>query len=245
MTEKRSLGVLGMSRRASSGKENHQMRIEGSPPDVRRTTKGGSMSNGSISNGKLDGFSQRRRTSWIGRDNDPAPFLRRIVFDLFQRRLATSSSITGKENLYPFTATRSVADIRIGILTIREKWERILNEKIYTTSEIDLKGKERNKIHVCSANLVPSAGSFEALLSGAKDTGSILVEYPWHIFQYNDKALREDFELICKDRTSQLLSPTNKAVSSENIFISSLVICLPFSLFQLLISLNAFSKMYG
>ena len=99
MTEKRSLGVLGMSRRASSGKENHQMRIEGSPPDVRRTTKGGSMSNGSISNGKLDGFSQRRRTSWIGRDNDPAPFLRRIVFDLFQRRPATPSSITGKENL--------------------------------------------------------------------------------------------------------------------------------------------------
>jgi len=94
MTEKRSLGVLGMSWRASSGKENHQMRIQGSPSDVRAATKGGSMSNG-----KLDGFSQRRRISWIGRDNDPAPFLRGIVFDLFQRQLAAPSSITGKENL--------------------------------------------------------------------------------------------------------------------------------------------------
>src|SRR5437870_11774079 len=77
--------------RARSSKE---MRIEGSPPEIRRPTKGGSMSNG-----KLDGFSQSRCTSWIGRDNDPAPFLGRIVFDLFQRRLATPSSITSKENL--------------------------------------------------------------------------------------------------------------------------------------------------
>jgi UDP-N-acetylglucosamine diphosphorylase / glucose-1-phosphate thymidylyltransferase / UDP-N-acetylgalactosamine diphosphorylase / glucosamine-1-phosphate N-acetyltransferase / galactosamine-1-phosphate N-acetyltransferase len=29
-------------------------------------------------------------------------------------------------HLYPFTFTRSAADIRIGILTIREKWEKLL-----------------------------------------------------------------------------------------------------------------------
>ena len=57
------------------------------------------MSNGGMSSDKSDGFSQSRCTSWIGRDNDPAPFLGRIVFDLFQRRLATPSSITSKENL--------------------------------------------------------------------------------------------------------------------------------------------------
>ena len=52
-----------------------------------------------MSGGKLDGFSQRRCAYRVGRDNDPSPFLRRIVFDLFQRRLATPSSIAGKENL--------------------------------------------------------------------------------------------------------------------------------------------------
>ena len=52
-----------------------------------------------MSNGKLDGFSQRCCANRVGRDNDPAPFLRRIVFDLFQRRLATPSYIAGKENL--------------------------------------------------------------------------------------------------------------------------------------------------
>ena len=30
------------------------------------------------------------------------------------------------ENLHPFTYTRHIQDIRIGILTIREKWERYL-----------------------------------------------------------------------------------------------------------------------
>src|SRR6266496_408974 len=70
------------------------MRVKGSSPNVRRATKGGSMSEG-----KLDGFSQRRRTCWFLRDNDPSPFLRRIVFDLFRSRPSTPSSIAGKENL--------------------------------------------------------------------------------------------------------------------------------------------------
>ena len=40
---------------------------------------------------------------------------------------------TVRENLLPFTFTRPVADIRIGILTIREKWETYLG---YTTTTI-------------------------------------------------------------------------------------------------------------
>src|SRR5947208_16194925 len=64
------------------------MSVKGSSPNVRRATKGGSMPNG-----KLDGFSQRRRTAWFMRDNDPSSFLRRIVFDSVQRRVATPSPI--------------------------------------------------------------------------------------------------------------------------------------------------------
>lgn len=40
---------------------------------------------------------------------------------------------TVRNQLLPFTYTRPVADIRIGILTIREKWERFLG---YTTSTV-------------------------------------------------------------------------------------------------------------
>ena len=41
------------------------------------------------------------------------------------------------------------------------------------------------------------------------------------------KALREDFELICKDRKSQPLSPANKANSPENIFIEECAVVEP------------------
>ena len=72
------------------------MRVESSSPNIRRATKGGS-----LPEGKSDGASQRRRASWNGWDNDPSPFPSSIVFDLFQRRLATPSSIAGKENNLP------------------------------------------------------------------------------------------------------------------------------------------------
>ena len=35
--------------------------------------------------------------------------------------------------LYPFAHTRPVADIRCGILTARERWERLLNINSSTT----------------------------------------------------------------------------------------------------------------
>lgn len=38
-------------------------------------------------------------------------------------------------NLLPLTFTRPVADIRIGILTIREKWEKMLDAKISSKTE--------------------------------------------------------------------------------------------------------------
>lgn len=42
---------------------------------------------------------------------------------------------TVRDSLLPFTFTRPVADIRIGILTIREKWERYLNTTTTTVTE--------------------------------------------------------------------------------------------------------------
>lgn len=54
-----------------------------------------------------------------------------ILFDCHKNR----------ENLLPLTYTRPVADIRIGILTIREKWEKVLNQKSYSLTENYLAGK--------------------------------------------------------------------------------------------------------
>jgi UDP-N-acetylglucosamine diphosphorylase / glucose-1-phosphate thymidylyltransferase / UDP-N-acetylgalactosamine diphosphorylase / glucosamine-1-phosphate N-acetyltransferase / galactosamine-1-phosphate N-acetyltransferase len=48
------------------------------------------------------------------------------------------------ENLYPFTLTRQIQDIRIGILTIREKWEKILGLTSYDRWEDDYKDLDRS-----------------------------------------------------------------------------------------------------
>ena len=48
------------------------------------------------------------------------------------------------ENLYPFTLTRQIQDIRVGILTIREKWEKILGVTSYDRWEDDYKDLDRS-----------------------------------------------------------------------------------------------------
>jgi hypothetical protein len=42
---------------------------------------------------------------------------------------------SSRNRLLPFTFTRPVADIRIGILTIREKWELLLKSTTSTITE--------------------------------------------------------------------------------------------------------------
>ncbi|MEP6597607.1 MAG: putative sugar nucleotidyl transferase, partial [Ginsengibacter sp.] len=48
------------------------------------------------------------------------------------------------ENLFPFTLTRQLQDIRIGILTIREKWEMMLGMVSFDKKEDDYKDLERS-----------------------------------------------------------------------------------------------------
>lgn len=48
---------------------------------------------------------------------------------------------SARKQLLPFTFTRPVADIRVGILTIREKWEKILQTTTSTVTEDYLSGK--------------------------------------------------------------------------------------------------------
>ncbi|MEI9946551.1 MAG: putative sugar nucleotidyl transferase [Chitinophagaceae bacterium] len=48
------------------------------------------------------------------------------------------------ENLHPFTLTRQIQDIRIGILTIREKWEKMLGLSSFDRKEDDYKDLDRS-----------------------------------------------------------------------------------------------------
>jgi UDP-N-acetylglucosamine diphosphorylase/glucosamine-1-phosphate N-acetyltransferase len=45
------------------------------------------------------------------------------------------------------------------------------------------------------------------------------IRYPWDIFQMNDRAIRQDFELLTKKRKSQPISKTNRVTKSSQVFL--------------------------
>ena len=148
-------------------------------------------------------------------------------------------------NLYPFTLTRRIEDIRIGILTIREKWERILNLPSADNDDI-------TSGYLISSGLLPAKDIIAAIRklkpgsSLTSETGEVLaacvdegikrnrkqtqpanlqiagahkIKYPWHIFELNKQALVFDFELITKGRKSTPVDKTNSVSGSQNIFL--------------------------
>jgi UDP-N-acetylglucosamine diphosphorylase/glucosamine-1-phosphate N-acetyltransferase len=54
-------------------------------------------------------------------------------------KIVFTEEFCSPERLFPFTLTRQVQDIRIGILTIREKWERMMEMPSYDKQEGDYK----------------------------------------------------------------------------------------------------------
>ena len=119
-----------------------------------------------------------------------------------------------KESLWPLTATRNAADIRVGILTIREKWELLLSVFHGRITEVTV-----------DTGIVPSKKSLLSInekgipvLLDDKDS-SKTISHLSDIFQINDWAIRKDFELLTKGWQSQKISSTNQLIAPENIFL--------------------------
>jgi UDP-N-acetylglucosamine diphosphorylase/glucosamine-1-phosphate N-acetyltransferase len=160
-----------------------------------------------------------------------------------------------RNQLLPFTFTRPVADLRIGILTIREKWEKYLGYTTTTLTEEYLMEKypmvEMDDNIMINASFLPNEILVEMILElepnqaifkedevvafFTKDTQEevdfdtyetiefqedcIKIENSWDIFSKNDMAIREDFDLITFDRTSQPLPKSVNVIAPENVFI--------------------------
>jgi len=170
------------------------------------------------------------------------------------------------ENLHPFTYTRHIQDIRIGILTIREKWEKYLkvpslnkweDHYLDNTQSIKIeKGIGKDDYVLIHANVLPSKAIISKIkkmrhgefLSAGEEGGIAykfsqkevlglhkirvshsvdyrgeikVIHYPWQLFQLNDWALREDFELITSKRKSKAISKTNRLVNRRAIFMEA------------------------
>ncbi|HXB44809.1 MAG TPA: putative sugar nucleotidyl transferase, partial [Puia sp.] len=109
------------------------------------------------------------------------------------------------DSLYPFTLTRSVLDIRIGILTLREKWECLSGQK---PSVQKLQGDKS-----IPAEIIPSPRIIESINKGDDDfSKEPRLEHPWQVFQLTDAAIRSDFALLTKNKISKKISRTNQTV---------------------------------
>ena len=59
------------------------------------------------------------------------------------KKIVFTEEFCRPENLFPFTLTRQIQDIRVGILTIREKWELYLGLPSFDKQEGDYKDLDR------------------------------------------------------------------------------------------------------
>jgi UDP-N-acetylglucosamine diphosphorylase/glucosamine-1-phosphate N-acetyltransferase len=136
--------------------------------------------------------------------------------------LFEDTSCTG--DLLPFTAVRSVLDLRMGILTFREKWERLLGAGTFSVGPL-------SSGPALAANLLPTR-ALAALIREEAARGPLtqasidrlivhgrLIRYPWHLFQHNGEALLEDFNVVTEGRHSAPIPVSVRAVDPENIFI--------------------------
>ena len=78
-----------------------------------------------------------------------------------------------RNNLLPFTYTRPVADIRVGILTIREKWETFLDTTTTTVTEDYLSDKfpmvEMDENVMVNASYLPNLELVEMIKTLVED----------------------------------------------------------------------------
>src|SRR5690349_18120591 len=110
------------------------------------------------------------------------------------------------QQLFPFTLTRSAADIRIGITTIREKWLRL---------------QQHTAGRSIPSHIIPQSDTPEALRQGKhmEEAHTISLQFPWQIFEYNDRVLRSDFQQLTGGRKSAQIPVSNRVIAEENIFL--------------------------
>jgi UDP-N-acetylglucosamine diphosphorylase/glucosamine-1-phosphate N-acetyltransferase len=147
----------------------------------------------------------------------------------------------------PLTLSRPVGNLRMGIYTNNERWERLLPEcevGFITESYLHDKFPALETSLRINAQVIPNeelAAAVYALEEGCslywnglfigengvgstkiefKGDAPIVIEHRWDLFEKNNAAIALDFHLITEERKSQKLSKTNTLIGpSELLFI--------------------------
>jgi len=132
-------------------------------------------------------------------------------YTLMQTFQLNDSSI--RESLFPFSLNRHVADIRIGMLTIREKWE--YGFKVFPSLEIPFN---------ITANIIPSLAFFSKIEESGWESALEATETyrflnaPWEIAVFNDWAIRSDFELMTLNMSSAIFPKLMQTIGNQLFF---------------------------
>lgn len=111
-----------------------------------------------------------------------------------------------RDNLLPLTYTRPVADLRVGILTIREKWEKMLHATISTKTEHYLSEKyplvQKEKNVYINASFLPSENLVEVLKSLKENQAVYFGDIPIaYFFTAGQKMNFDTLDIIAYDDT--------------------------------------------
>ncbi len=149
-----------------------------------------------------------------------------------------------RQNLLPFTYTRPVSDIRVGILTIAEKWQNHGFDISFDTADyLNKKYPSGNNSIRVNGALCPTSQLVEAVNAlkegeklvyqgltcaehghGENEIGfkgdCLFIEHTWDIFLNNGAQIRSDFDLLTEGRSSQSINDEHSIVyGKENLFI--------------------------
>jgi len=146
----------------------------------------------------------------------------------------------------PLTLTRPVGNLRMGILTNDERWKQFIPEaNIFFETEEYLQNKFQgtDKFDVkINANVIPNADVVAQVLSLKKNTrlahqgiciaekgdeikedvefigeAPVIINHRWDLFQLNGTVLASDFELLTKERKSQIISSSNTIIGDSSL----------------------------
>lgn len=130
-----------------------------------------------------------------------------------------------REMLFPFGQSRPISSLRVGIVTLAEKWAAFLGFPVHSLSS----GPGRQEGELIAANILPTQALAASILSSEPTQWSetTVLQYPWHICQQNAPEIRNDFTWLTANRVSadpglaMVSGPTDHLFIEEGARVSS------------------------
>ncbi len=114
-------------------------------------------------------------------------------------------------DFFPFSETRTVADIRCGILTIRQKWEYFFEVSDSGKAEIEIPSNILPDLIVTETIAKGNTAAVKKAIDQAYKLQNIL-----DIIRMTDQEIRRDFELITRGRRTIPVPESNRIVLSAS-----------------------------